>query len=274
MSSQKFETIVVERDARGWDVVTLNRPAKLNAVSPLVMTELLTYFSALETDELVSHEKGGPNPRAIILKANGRAFCAGLDLTEGGESLAGGGTHFFNVQRRLVQIAMVMRRIKQPIICLAQGSASGFGLALTLASDVRLITKDFRCNVAMAKIGLTGADIGISFFLPRVVGPAVAGEMMMTGRFLHADRAYQLGFANSVHDTYDDMVKAGEEMASAMIETMAPMPLFLTKEALNISLTAPSLHSQIALEDRQQLMALKDPAFREYLVKGFSKGKL
>ncbi|GBG25122.1 3-hydroxyisobutyryl-CoA hydrolase, mitochondrial [Hondaea fermentalgiana] len=269
-----YQTITVERDERGWDVVTLNRPKKLNAVSPLVITELLQYFSALETDELVTHEKGGPFPRAIILKANGRAFCAGLDLTEGTDTLKSDGTHFFNVQRRLVQIAMIMRRIKQPIICLAQGSAAGFGLALTLASDVRLITKDFRCNVAMAKIGLTGGDIGISYFLPRLVGPGVAGEMMMTGRFLHAERAYQLGFANSMHDTYEDMVKAGEAMAETMIETMAPMPLFLTKEALNISLQAPSLHSQIALEDRQQLMSLKDPAFPIYVQKGFKKSKI
>lgn len=271
-----FETITVERNSNGWDVVTLNRPQKLNAGSPRLMTELLTYFSNLETNELVTHEKGGPFPRAILLKANGRAFCAGLDLTEGseGETNEAHGTYFFNSQRRIAQIIMVMRRIKQPIVALLQGATAGFGLALALAADIRLIQKDFRCNVAMAKIGLTGGDVGISYFLPRVVGPAVAAEMMTTGRFLKAERAYQLGFAVSIHDTYDEMLKAGEEIIQTMIETMAPMPLFMTKEAINLSYSAPDLHSQIALEDRQQLMSIKDPAFKVYVKKGFKKSKL
>ncbi|GBG30256.1 Enoyl-CoA hydratase, mitochondrial [Hondaea fermentalgiana] len=272
----KYETIIVERDARGWDVVTLNRPERLNAANPKLMSELLAYLSDLETDELVTHERDGPKPRAILLKASGRAFCAGLDLVDG-ETLGGEpphGTYFFNAQRKFSQIILVMRRIKQPIVALLQGPAAGFGLALALAADVRIIQKNFKCNVAMAKIGFTGGDLGISYFLPRIVGPTVAGEMMMTGRFLEADRAYQLGFASSIHDTYDEVLKAGEALVSDMIETMAPMPLFLTKEALNLSLAAPSLHSQIALEDRQQLMALKDPAFAVYVKKGFKKSKI
>ncbi|GBG30257.1 3-hydroxyisobutyryl-CoA hydrolase, mitochondrial [Hondaea fermentalgiana] len=272
-----YKTIIVERDPGGWDVVTLNRPDKLNAASPTLMAEMLSYLSGLETDELVTHERNGPKPRAILLKANGRAFCAGLDLVESADDSSDGpahGTHLFNAQRKVAQIIMVMRRIKQPIVALLQGPTAGFGLALALAADVRIIQKNFKCNVAMAKIGLTGADVGISYFLPRVVGPGVAAEMMMTGRFLKADRAYELGFASSLHETYDEVLKAGEALVSNMIETMAPMPLFMTKEALNLSLEAPSLHSQVALEDRQQLMSLKDPAFAVYVKKGFKKSKI
>ncbi|GBG30255.1 3-hydroxybutyryl-CoA dehydratase-like protein, mitochondrial [Hondaea fermentalgiana] len=274
----EYETITVERDERGWDVVTLNRPDKLNAANGKMMSELLAYLSNLETEELVTHEPDGPKPRAILLKASGRAFCAGLDLMDMSAALMGDepphGTHFYNAQRKFSQIILVMRRIKQPIVALLQGSAAGFGLALALAADVRLVQTNFKCNVAMAKIGLTGGDLGISYFLPRIVGPTVASEMMMTGRFLKADRAYQLGFASSVHETYEELVKAGESLVSDMIETMAPMPLFMTKEALNLSLAAPSLHSQIALEDRQQLMSLKDPAFPIYVQKGFMKSKM
>ena len=90
-----------------------------------------------------------------------------------------------------------MRRCPQPIICLAHGATTGGGLAFALASDVRIISDDAKINVAMVKVGLTGCDVGISYFLPRSVGQSVAAELMMTGRFITPDRALSLGLSVS-----------------------------------------------------------------------------
>ncbi|MBL3347023.1 enoyl-CoA hydratase/isomerase family protein, partial [Klebsiella pneumoniae] len=81
-------------------------------------------------------------------------------------------------------IMVAMRRCPQPIICVAQGAASGGGFALALASDVRLVTPDSRMNAAFIRIGLTGCDMGVSYFLPRMVGSSVAAEYLLTGRFM------------------------------------------------------------------------------------------
>ena len=79
-----------------------------------------------------------------------------------------------------------MRRCPQPIVCLVQGAASGGGFALALASDIRLCAPDARMNASFIRIGLTGCDMGVSYFLPRMVGSSVASEYLLTGRFMNA----------------------------------------------------------------------------------------
>ena len=96
-------------------------------------------------------------------------------------------------QRRVSEIVMRMRRCPQPIISLVHGPASGGGFAFALASDVRIAGETARMNVAMARIGLSGCDVGISYFLPRAVGRSTAMELMMTGRFIDAERALRTG---------------------------------------------------------------------------------
>ena len=84
---------------------------------------------------------------------------------------------------------MLMRRCPQPIIALIQGAAAGGGFALALAADIRIATKSARMNCAFIKLGLGGCDIGTSYFLPRLVGVSVASELILTGRFIGAERA-------------------------------------------------------------------------------------
>lgn len=270
-----YKTITVERKGQV-EVLSLNRPAQLNALSLDMCLELLTYFSRLETDELTSLEPE-LNPRVIVLRGNGpKAFCAGLDLTGGSTVDKSTDIASFNFQRRIAQIIMVMRRIKQPIIGLCHGAAAGGGFALMLACDIVLSTKNARFNVAMAKIGLTGCDVGISYFLPRKVGPNVAAHLMMTGKFLSAERGHQLGFITDMYETKEELDKHGLDLAHHMIETTPPMALCLTKEGLRHSINAPDLESAIAMEDRQQLLMLKSKDLVVYMKKGFkkSKGKL
>ena len=92
-------------------------------------------------------------------------------------------------QRQISEIVIAMRRCPQPIVALINGAASGGGFALALASDIRIATPSTRMNAAFIKLGLTACDIGVSYFLPRMVGSLVAAEYMLTGRFITAERA-------------------------------------------------------------------------------------
>lgn len=98
----------------------------------------------------------------------------------------------------------------------------------------------------MAKIGLTGCDIGISYFLPRIVGASVAAELMMTGKFIYAERALNVGLLNSVHNTKEEMQVAGDEMVNQMLK-LTETSLYLTKEGLQHSMNASSLEQAIAM---------------------------
>ncbi len=238
-----YATLSVEhRDGVDW--LTLNRPAQFNALNRAMMDELLDYFGGLYFNHAV---------RVVVLRGAGKHFCAGLDLNEAGDfttSVAAGARG----QRRVAEIILRMRRCPQPIIALVQGAATGAGIAFTLASDVRYAADNARFNVAMAKIGLTGCDVGISYFLPRAVGATNAAEMMMTGRFVNAERALRIGLVSDVMAA-DALENAGRTLAAEMT-AMSPLGLRLTKEGLNLSQDAGSLEAVIALEDRGQVMCL------------------
>ena len=273
LPAQRWETFTLERMGED-EVLTLNRPASLNALNQQMCSELLEYKGELEQRELVE-SRAQLLPRVIVIRANGRAFSAGLDLLDNSLDLdKTEGVAFFNFQRRISQVIVNLRRLKQPVISLVQGACCGFGFALALASDVRLATKDARFNVAMAKIGLTGCDIGISYHLPRIVGPSLAAELMFTGDFLGAERAMQAGMLSSVHDSIEEMHKRGLELAQRMCLTMSPSALFMTKEGLKHAINASSLEQAVAMEDRQQLLQLRSSDFATYSRKAFAKAKL
>ncbi|MGI9574999.1 enoyl-CoA hydratase/isomerase family protein [Alloalcanivorax xenomutans] len=243
--------IIEERDGVAW--VTLNRPERLNALSRELIRSLNHYFIELyQRDEI----------RVVVLRGAGRAFCAGLDLKERhGAPTERQVQEALNGQREVRDIMVNMRRCPQPIIALVQGSASGGGFALALASDIRLITPDARFNAAFIRIGLGGCDVGVSYFLPRMVGSSVAAEYLLTGRFMDAGRAHQLGLASRV-----DELPALEEEARSLIDDMlatTPLGLRLTKDALGLAVDLPSLEAVVALEDRNQILCVKDDNFAE-----------
>jgi enoyl-CoA hydratase/carnithine racemase len=188
-----------------------------------------------------------------VLRGEGRAFCAGLDIKENraptDESQF---QRSWRVQTTLADVLKGMRSAPQPFIALGHGSACGGGFSLMLASDVRFGTPDLRMNAAYIKIGLGGADIGSSYFLPRLVGASLAAELLLTGRFIHADRALRLGLLSDVVE-HDQLFDTGLALAEEMVAN-APYGLALTKQALGINIDAPSLDAALALEDRQQVM--------------------
>jgi enoyl-CoA hydratase/carnithine racemase len=230
--------------------VTLNRPERLNALDRVLVDELRSLF----TDLYWRHEI-----RVVMLGGAGRAFCAGLDLKEGGAITDPG--QGLTRQRSISEIVMAMRRCPQPIIAMVQGAASGGGLALALASDVRIATPDTRMNAAFIRIGLSACDIGVSYFLPRMIGAAAASQYMLTGRFIDAGQGKALGLFASIVEP-----AALEAEARAYLKDMlhaTPLGLRLTKEALNHAIDAQSLEAAIAMEDRNQILCAQSPDFQE-----------
>lgn len=246
-----YETLEVTKEG-AIDWLTLNRPQALNAMSRTMMLELQHYFGELYTDHSV---------RVVILRGAGRGFCAGLDLKEDRSSEPGGAVAGLRVQRRVSEIVMRMRRAPQPIISLIHGPASGGGFALALASDIRLAGPKARMNAAFIRIGLSACDVGVSYFLPRLVGSAVASELLLTGRFIDAERARAIGLVSDVVAD-DALEQAGRAMAQEILGN-SPVGVRLTKECLNMSVDAGSLEAVIAMEDRQQILASTTGDMRE-----------
>lgn len=261
-----YKTLIVKKEG-AVDWVTLNRPDALNAMNPELVDELQDYFGKLYTDHSV---------RIVVLKGAGRAFCAGLDLKDrsnrpDADATSGSPQSGLVAQRRISEIVMRMRRCPQAIISLIHGPACGGGFALALASDIRIAGKSARMNAAFIRIGLSACDIGVSYFLPRLVGVTVASELMMTGRFINAERAERVGLVSEVVE--DDQL---EEAAAPYIDEMlttSPLGLRLTKECLNMSVDAGSLEAAIAMEDRNQILCAQTSDFREGIAAFLGKRK-
>ncbi len=250
--SETYATLALRRDG-ALLFVTLNRPEALNAMNAQLVSDLHALFAKLRSDRAT---------RVVVLRGAGRAFCAGLDLKSGAAEpgdptgVAGG----LAVQRRISELVIQMRRLPQPVIACVHGSASGGGFALALAADVRLAGESARMNAAFIRIGLSACDVGVSYFLPRIVGASVASELLLTGNFIDAPRALATGLVSRVVPD-GELEKAAQELAQDMLRN-SPLGLRLTKDCLNFSIDAPSLEAAVAMEDRNQILASQsgDPA--------------
>lgn len=245
---------LIQIEARGEiEIVSLNRPDALNALSPGLVQSLNDYFEGLHSRRDV---------RVVILRGNGRAFCAGLDIKEARKP--SDETPVLRTLRTQTEIGNIYRRMRscpQPIIALAQGAACGGGLSLLLASDVRYGAPSLRMNAAYIKIGLGGCDMASSYFLPRLVGSSLASEMILTGRFIGAERALRAGLISEIVEE-DALLDAGLALAGDMLLT-APHGLRLSKQALNLNIDAQSLEAAMAIEDRQQVILAATEDHRE-----------
>ncbi len=231
--------------------LTMNRPERLNALNSALATALRECFQGLYRRTDI---------RVVILQGAGASFCAGLDLKEQpGQDL--GTSEMLAVQYSIRDIMLAMRRCPQPIISIVQGAASGGGFALALASDIRLATPEARMNASFLRIGLTGCDMGVSYFLPRMVGSSVAAQYLLTGRFMDAQRAHALGLVSMVAPL-PDLQQEAQALAEDMLRT-TPLGLRFTKEALGLSLDMGSLEAVMAMEDRQQVLCTQTEDFQE-----------
>ena len=242
------EVIFERRGPVEW--ITLNRPERLNALTASMVTKLADRFAALCEDT---------SARIIVLRGAGRAFCAGLDIKEhvgsNGESAG---------MERLADIVVDMRRCPQPVIALVQGAACGGGFALALAADIRIAGSSARMNDAFVTLGVSGCELGLTYFLPRHVGTSVAAELMYTGRFIEADRAQRLGLVSDVVDD-DELTTTGEALAMEMLR-VAPVALRMTKQTLTRALDIDDLEEVLKIETATQQACLQSPDFQEALL--------
>lgn len=247
-----IHNLIVEEDGPVLRV-TMNRPDRLNALDPALVDALRELFQSLYLRRDI---------RVVLLAGAGRAFCAGLDLKQERQPPTQRGvTEAMLNQRKISEIVIAMRRCPQPIVALVDGGASGGGFALALASDIRVATPRTKMNAAFIRIGLSACDIGVSYFLPRMVGASVAADYMLTGRFFTAEEALHLRLVSRVVAP-EEIAAVGEEIVADMLRA-TPMGLRLTKEALNHAIDAQGLEAVVAMEDRNQTLCSRDEDFIE-----------
>lgn len=249
-----MQTLLLERRGRV-DWLTLNRPERLNTITGTMVRELCAYFRGLKDD----HEA-----RVVVMRGAGRAFCAGLDIKEyttpGGDRTPDGagrakpGDHLFDVVE-------LMRACPQPIVALVHGPACGGGFAFALAADIRVAGSSARMNDAFVALGRSGCELGLTYFLPRIVGLGIAAELMYTGSFIDAARAREVGLVSKVVPD-DALDAAAADYVEPMLKT-APFGLRMTKETLNASLKIADLRTVIDLEERAQMLCGRGPDFEE-----------
>lgn len=233
----------------GIRIVTLDRPDRLNAMNRHLIDDLHHAIDELRCDE---------DARVAILTGAGRGFCAGLDLYDtppnASASPEGRGPvqRGMDLQQRIATLVPALRGLRIPVIAAVNGPAAGGGLALALASDVRIAARSARFNVAFVRIGLSGCDIGVSWLLPRWIGASRAFELMLTGRIVESDEAERIGLVTRVVPD-DDLLDAAMDTAR-LICANSPTGVWMTKEVMWAQLEVGSMHAGIDLENRTQIM--------------------
>jgi enoyl-CoA hydratase len=243
-----------DRDG-GVRVLTLNRPERLNALNPEVVSLLV--------DEL-ERADGDDGCRAMVLTGAGRGFCAGWDIKANPDGLVpDAAPEGMDQQRRAAHLIRRLRTGKVPVIAAIHGPASGGGFAMAMACDLRIAGESARFNAGFVKIGLSGGDLGMSWLLPRAIGTTRSFEMLLTGDPVDAAEADRIGLVSRVvpdGELLDRAVALGRSIASN-----SPFAVELTKEVLWANIEVPSLHAAMELENRTQILATTTHDHREAL---------
>ncbi len=160
----------------------------------------------------------------------------------------------YDLQMPIGELQINMRNCPQPIICAVHGAAAGAGFSFAIASDIRVISPDARFSAAYVNVGLAGADMGSSYFLPRIIGSGRAYEFLYTGAWMNAEEAMQLGFASRCVEK-EKLFDTALEIAQ-VIAKKDPLAMKLTKEAVNLNIDIGSLEAAIVMENRNQNMMI------------------
>ncbi len=203
--------------------ITLNRPDKLNAFTGTMMNEMIDAFDETDANDDV---------RAVIVTGAGRGFCAGADLSSGGETFSrgGGGEPAGAQQVPRDGGGLVTLRIfesKKPVIAAINGPAVGVGVTMTLPMDIRLASTAAKIGFVFARRGIV-PEACSSWFLPRVVGISQAAEWVFTGRVFGAEEALSAGLVRSVHEP-DALLPAARAIAAEIAENTAPVSVALSR---------------------------------------------
>jgi len=226
------------------DLVTLNRPDRLNALNQPLTDALLGYFEARRRDA---------DCRVILIRGAGRGFCSGADLKAAGQpDRLRDGPEGDWVLRDLLK---AMRACPQPIVALVHGAAAGGGLAIALAADVIVAGASAAFHPAFIKIGLSASELGVSWRLQRTIGVSAAREMLLTGRPMNAAEALRTGLVSHVVAD-DDLLACGQAMADEMLRA-APDALRISKHSLDSALEIADFATALEFEERGQILMIR-----------------
>jgi enoyl-CoA hydratase/carnithine racemase len=232
--------------------ITLNRPERLNALTFEVYTELRDTFRALDAE---------PGVRAIIITGSGRAFCTGGDVEDIiGALFSRDFDGLLEFTRLTGDLILSIRQCRRPVVAALNGTVAGAGAVIAAASDIRIAADNAKIAFLFSKVGLTGADMGAAWLLPRIVGLGHASELLLLGEFITAQRAAEIGLYNRVVPGEQLMAQANE--FAARLARGPSVALGVTKESLNQE-ASMDLVSAIEAEARAQAACMQNPNFRE-----------
>ncbi len=236
----------------GVATLTLNRPDRLNALTFQVYAELRDTFRALDTEAGV---------RAVVVTGAGRGFCSGGDVEDIiGELFKRDPAGLREFTRMTCDLIASIRRCRHPVVAALNGTVAGAGAVIAAACDLRVAAESAKIAFLFVRVGLSGADMGAAWLLPRLVGLGRATELLMTGDFIDAARAREIGLYQRVVPQERVLAEA-----TALAESLArgPAPaLAVTKHALDHESTL-DLASALRFEAEAQAALMEHANFRE-----------
>ncbi|MCT7660596.1 enoyl-CoA hydratase/isomerase family protein [Mycobacterium deserti] len=241
------ETLIVDRGTTGVVVLQLNRPRQLNAINEVMRDELTGVLAATGADAGV---------HAVVITGAGRGFCSGIDVRNFGSQAVEADDPAIDrlrFQEAMAALPEAVRNLPQPVIAAVNGPCVGAGFALCLAADIRICSTAATFGNGAILLGLSGAEMGMSYHLPRIVGTSVAADWMMTGRTVSGEEADRRGLVSQLVEP-ERLGKRALELAST-ISDLSPFGTQLTKRALQVNTDAPGLSSALELENRNQVLS-------------------
>lgn len=237
----------------GVATITLNRPEVMNALTFEVYAQLRDLFESLRSDEAV---------RAVILTGAGENFCSGGDVHAIiGELLKRDMQGHLEFTRMTGAVVQNMRQLDKPIIAALNGTTAGAGAVLALASDLRVASERARFAFLFTRVGLTGADMGAGYLLPRVVGMGRAFELLLLGDTIDAATAERYGLVNRVVP-HEELLPAARQWARRLADGPT-LAISMTKHMLNHELNM-DLASAIEAEAQAQALMLMGEDHRKF----------
>jgi enoyl-CoA hydratase/carnithine racemase len=245
-------SFLYQLNGEGVATITLNRPERLNALTFEVYRELTETFATLGNE---------PEVRAVVITGAGRAFCSGGDVHDIiGELFKCDMEGLLAFTRMTCELVANIRALHKPVIASLNGTTAGAGACIALASDIRIAAEEAKIAFLFVKVGLSGADMGAAYLLPRVVGLAKATELLYTGDFISAQEAERIGLYNRVVPG-SQLEATTQELA----ERLARGPAFAlgkTKELLDRE-AHMSLEAALECEAQAQAICMQHPDYRE-----------
>ena len=241
------ETLSVQRPSDGVVVLHLNRPERLNAINEVMVDELTDTLDDLASDTSV---------HAVIVTGAGRGFCSGIDMRGFGPRLPEAtdpAIDKLRFQETMAQLPQAIRNLPQPVIAAVNGPCVGAGLAICLATDMRICSTTATFGNGAILLGLSGAEMGMSYFLPRIVGTSVAADWMLTARMVPAEEADRRGLVSEVTEP-EELADRALEIATQIAE-LTPLGVQMTKRALQVNTDAAGLDAALELENRNQVLS-------------------